>query len=140
MKEFELYYTAFGKVLKLYKTYSHDELKKFQLTPNEIQVLSHLGTKFTSSEIAKEENVSKALVSRSVKLLLQKGYITVTLSEMDKREFVINLTPKGDEVRQKIISVKENFTRHAFKDFGDEEFTVLKQLLGLILRNLGEMK
>ena len=32
MKEFELYYTAFGKVLKLYKTYSHDELKKFQLT------------------------------------------------------------------------------------------------------------
>lgn len=139
MKEFELYYTAFGKVLKLYKTYSHDELKKFQLTPNEIQVLSHLGTKFTSSEIAKEENVSKALVSRSVKLLLQKGYITVTLSEMDKREFVINLTPKGDEVRQKIISVKENFTRLAFKDFGDEEFTVLKQLLGLILRNLNEL-
>ncbi|MCI5820151.1 MAG: MarR family transcriptional regulator, partial [Acidaminococcus sp.] len=78
MKDIEICYTSFDKILKYLKAYSHNEMKNYNLTPNEIQVLSNLDTKCTSSEIAKQVNVSKALVSRSVKLLLQKGYITAT--------------------------------------------------------------
>ena len=137
MKDIEICYTSFDKILKYLKAYSHNEMKNYNLTPNEIQVLSNLDTKCTSSEIAKQVNASKALVSRSVKLLLQKGYITATLSEIDKREFVIKLTESGEEVRNKIMSVKDTFTKRAFQDFGEEEFTVLKALLGLVLRNLG---
>ena len=37
----------------------------------------------------------------------------------------------------KIVEVKDTFTKRAFQDFGEEEFTVLKALLGLVLRNLG---
>ncbi len=137
MKDIETCYSSFDKILKYYKAFSHDEMKNYNLTPNEIQVLSCLGTKCTSSEIAKDVNVSKALVSRSVKLLIDKGYITVTLSAIDKREFVIKLTESGERIRNKIVEVKDTFTKRAFQDFGEEEFTVLKALLGLVLRNLG---
>jgi len=132
----EVFYIAFSKIVKMFKSYAQKELKKYNLSPNEVEVISCLDYKSTSSEIAREVNVSKALVSRSVKLLSKKNYIYVEPNPVDKSEFVIKLTDSGKEISDAIKRVKKNFAEKAFKEFGEEEFTVLKALINLIIINI----
>lgn len=85
LKNTAYFFAAFRKLLKSYTDYQLKELKGYDLTPNEIVVLSSIGVVGMASDIAQNACVSKALVSRSVKELREKGLISASISEVDKR-------------------------------------------------------
>ena len=95
LKNTAYFFAAFRKLLKSYTDYQLKELKEYDLTPNEIVVLSSIGVVGMASDIAQNACVSKALVSRSVKELREKGLISASISEVDKREQKLSLTPEG---------------------------------------------
>ena len=112
--------------------------KLLNLTPNEIVVLSSIGVVGMASDIAQNACVSKALVSRSVKELREKGLISASISEVDKREQKLSLTPEGEKAAQLIADANQNFYKVAFRRFEDNEKRVLQALLQLMLNNLDE--
>lgn len=130
--------STFRKILRQYADFQSKALKDYSLTPNEAIVLSSLCNRGMASDIAMTFEVSKALVSRSVKSLREKGYITVSISAVDKREQVLTLTDEGERVAQVIACENERFYNAAFKGFGHDEKEVLHALLKLILDNLNE--
>lgn len=130
------YFVAFRKLLRSYTDYQMRELKDYDLSPNEIVVLSSIGLVGLASEIAENACVSKALVSRSVKQLKYKGLITATISTVDKREQALRLTDEGEKVAERIAEANRKFYVAAFKRFEDNEKRVLQALLGLMLQNL----
>ncbi|MBO4695381.1 MAG: winged helix DNA-binding protein [Clostridia bacterium] len=113
-----------------------EELGEKDLSPNEIVVISSLSVTTKASEIAKISDVSKALISRSVKLLKSKDLINISLDTLDMREQTLTLTEKGEEIAKRIIKCKEKFFEKAFKDFSEDESEVLKALLNLMANNL----
>lgn len=125
-------------MLKSYTDYQLKELKEYDLTPNEIVVLSSIGVVGMASDIAQNACVSKALVSRSVKELREKGLISASISEVDKREQKLSLTPEGEKAAQLIADANQNFYKVAFRRFEDNEKRVLQALLQLMLNNLDE--
>lgn len=131
-------FAAFRKLLKSYTDYQLKELKGYDLTPNEIVVLSSIGVVGMASDIAQNACVSKALVSRSVKELREKGLISASISEVDKREQKLSLTPEGEKAAQLIADANQNFYKVAFRRFEDNEKRVLQALLQLMLNNLDE--
>lgn len=130
------YFVAFRKLLRSYTDYQMRELKDYDLSPNEIVVLSSIGSVGLASDIAENACVSKALVSRSVKQLKDKGLITATISTVDKREQTLRLTDEGEKVAERIAEANHKFYVAAFKRFEDNEKRVLQALLGLMLQNL----
>lgn len=130
------YFVAFRRLLRSYTDYQMRELKDYDLSPNEIVVLSSIGSVGLASEIAENACVSKALVSRSVKQLKDKGLITATISTVDKREQMLRLTDEGEKVAERIAEANHKFYVAAFKRFEDNEKRVLQALLGLMLQNL----
>ena len=132
------FFAAFRKLLKSYTDYQLKELKGYDLTPNEIVVLSSIGVVGMASDIAQNACVSKALVSRSVKELREKGLISASISEVDKREQKLSLTPEGEKAAQLIADANQNFYKVAFRRFEDNEKRVLQALLQLMLNNLDE--
>ena len=80
LKNTAYYFAAFRKLLRSYTDYQLRELKDYNLTPNEIVVLSGIGSIGMASDIAASACVSKALVSRSVKQLKDKGLIKINIS------------------------------------------------------------
>lgn len=64
-----------------------------------------------ASDIAQNACVSKALVSRSVKELREKGLISASISEVDKREQKLSLTPEGEKAAQLIADANQNFIK-----------------------------
>src|SRR5699024_2457154 len=99
-------------------------------------VLSSIETTPTASEIALQSDVSKALVSRSVKLLKEKNYITATVSEEDKREQQLALTDEGREVAALIDEANRRYFATAFANFEQTEKAALKALLDMMMSNL----
>lgn len=138
LKNTAYFFAAFRKLLKSYTDYQLKELKGYDLTPNEIVVLSSIGVVGMASDIAQNACVSKALVSRSVKELREKGLISTSISEVDKREQKLSLTPEGEKAAQLIADANQNFYKVAFRRFEDNEKRVLQALLQLMLNNLDE--
>lgn len=138
LKNTAYFFAAFRKLLKSYTDYHLKELKGYDLTPNEIVVLSSIGVVGMASDIAQNACVSKALVSRSVKELREKGLISASISEVDKREQKLSLTPEGEKAAQLIADANQNFYKVAFRRFEDNEKRVLQALLQLMLNNLDE--
>ena len=138
LKNTAYFFAAFRKLLKSYTDYQLKELKGYDLTPNEIVVLSSIGVVGMASDIAQNACVSKALVSRSVKELREKGLISASISEVDKREQKLSLTPEGEKAAQLIADANQNFYKVAFRRFEDNEKRVLQALLQLMLNNLCE--
>lgn len=138
LKNTAYFFAAFRKLLKSYTDYQLKELKGYDLTPNEIVVLSSIGVVGMASDIAQNACVSKALVSRSVKELRENGLISASISEVDKREQKLSLTPEGEKAAQLIADANQNFYKVAFRRFEDNEKRVLQALLQLMLNNLDE--
>lgn len=130
------YFNSYKRLEKSYIDFQLNALQEFDLSPNEIVVLSSLEYLDTASEIALESDVSKALVSRSVKLLKEKKYITVTLSENDKREQKLAWTEEGKKIAELIDQANRRFYATAFANFDQNEMDVLSALLKMMMMNL----
>jgi len=128
-KDLASYLSTFRQVLRTYNEYLQDCLSEYDLTPNAIQVLAVLDNITTAAEIAKSIDVSKALLSRSVKELKAKELIEITKSSIDKREQNIVRTSKGDTAARRIQVAHENFADRYFSKYTDDELQVLQALL-----------
>lgn len=122
--------------MRSYTDFQLNALEGYELSPNEIVVLSSIETTPTASEIALKSDVSKALVSRSVKLLKEKHYITATVSDEDKREQYLSLTEEGKKVAELIDEANRRYFATAFANFEQDAKAALKALLGVMMRNL----
>lgn len=131
-----LFFNNNKKIMKYYNDFLSNELEGCVLSPNEIAVIAQIEECKSASAIAKCLNVSKALVSRSVKNLKKSGYIVTSISLDDKREQSIELTDEGKALYVKIGRANEMFYNKAFHSFDDNEKAVLSALINLILKNL----
>ena len=90
----------------------------------------------TASAIARDADVSKALVSRSVKSLKDKGLIETSISAFDKREQDLRLTESGQEVAKRIEEANEKFYRIATQNTEDRALEITELMLEIIIKNL----
>ena len=102
----------YGKEIK-------DRFSEYTFSPNEISILILLQNNnsiTTSTQLRVVLGVSKALVSRSVTSLEQKGLITIKEDSSDKRISHIELTENADPVLEKISIEIEKINQVLFKD------------------------
>ncbi len=130
-------FSSFRAILREYNAFLTNAVSDYRLSPNEIVVLSSLQNVSNAGQIAKESDVSKALVSRSVKLLRGKRLIEVTISAVDKREQDLRLTEEGAKVAERIAAANRAFGEEALHNVDFEAVEMMKLLLRLVLRNLG---
>ena len=93
---------------------------------------------YPMEELAKDSDVSKALVSRSVASLKEKGLIKVSISEVDKREQKLVLTDQGEKISELIDLLNEQFARRIFGNFQENEKRVLIALLKIAVANISD--
>lgn len=102
----------YGKQIK-------DRFSEYTFSPNEISILILLQNNnsiTTSTQLRVVLGVSKALVSRSVTSLEQKGLITIKEDSSDKRISHIELTENAIPVLEKISIEIEKINQVLFKD------------------------
>lgn len=96
---------ALERISEAYRVLLWNESKENALSPIQIQILIflnfHTEEQCKVSYLAQEFNMTKATISDSVKLLLQKGLIQKFDDPIDTRSYIIGLTDEGKQTAEK---------------------------------------
>jgi len=127
---------ALERISEAFRVLLWNESKENALSPIQIQILIfllfHSEEQCKVSYLAQEFNMSKATISDSVKLLLQKGLIQKFDDPSDTRSYIIGLTEEGKQTAEK----SANFAFAIEKPLGsmndEQKEAMLSGLLKLI--------
>ena len=73
--------------------------------------------------------ITKQSLGRVLKELIDKGYVYQKEGETDRRQRLLYLTEKGEELRQRLMAPQMARIRRAVAQTGDEAAHVYRQLL-----------
>ncbi|MGL5330275.1 MAG: MarR family winged helix-turn-helix transcriptional regulator [Peptostreptococcaceae bacterium] len=99
--------------------------KEDTMPAQHIELLSQLAIskeKMTPMNLSKIMGVNKTIISRIIENLTQKGYLTKTVDENDKRSYLISITQSGEEELQKIYKHHLEPIYQLRKTIGDNAF------------------
>ena len=90
----------------------------------------------TLSEVAQICSNDPSTLSRTVNGLIQKGFIKRVQSKLDRRSYVLNLSPKGRKLTESIIPLAQNYESIALANFTSTEANELRVLLKRVYENM----
>lgn len=90
----------------------------------------------TMKQIAETLGVAVSTPTRTIDRLLEKGFINRTVGEKDRRQLLIELTPKGKKLLDDIDKENLEITRKMLKGLSDEEIETFKKILSKISENI----
>ena len=83
------------------------------------------------SELAAMEKITNQSMSQRLSSFLEKGFITRTSSETDKRKVIISLTEKGKAIILQVLSERDEWLNEALRETcTEEERELIKKALG----------
>ncbi len=109
---------------------------RFGITIPQWRVMSTLGNfpNCSASHVAEYANLDKVQVSRAVSGLVEMGYVTRSLDDRDRRNSVLRLSAKGQEIYQQIIPVARDFEARFTEVLTSEENAQLDILLARLMK------
>jgi DNA-binding MarR family transcriptional regulator len=104
--------------------------EEFGLTKMEWRVLATIGyhCEISARDICKFTHLDKMQVSRAINKLIKSGILLQQISLQDRRKNLLNLTPKGDELYQKIIPLVKEQEQRLLEGLTAQECEQLKIL------------
>ena len=98
-------------------------------------MLLHQG-EMTQAEIADQFSSDRATIGSVIMKLHKKKFLKKTLSNSDRRAYVISLTPKAREIADEIEQISEAVAKKALGGLSEDEIKHLYKALNQIICNL----
>jgi DNA-binding MarR family transcriptional regulator len=73
----------------------------------------------------------------AIQAMMREGLVKRVRSKEDRRRLHIFLTPKGQELKPKLLPIARDVVAHATRNFVPADIRRLRTLLGAIQMNLG---
>ena len=131
-----IYYMA--KIIKNYTELINKELEEYNIYFGDIPYLycltEHNNT--TQENIAKILGYNDATVTRALKRLEKKEFITKTTYPTDKRKKIIQITQQGEKATQIIKNKQEQIEKEIMLDLTDTQKETTKEVLKVFLEKL----
>lgn len=130
-----------GQVTMLWQRKQKKVLDPLDLTQTQFVLLAALGWlskknhAVTQVDIANQSNADRMMVSKVLRTLEEKGFITRQEHETDTRAKVIRLTGSGETVLQKALIEVENADLDFFASLNDNLSSFNKNMVQLIDKN-----
>ncbi|TSJ42093.1 MarR family winged helix-turn-helix transcriptional regulator [Fluviicola chungangensis] len=130
-----------GQVTMLWQRKQKKVLDPLDLTQTQFVLLAALGwlskksKAVTQVDIANQSNADRMMVSKVLRTLEEKGFITRQEHETDTRAKTIRLTTQGERVLQRAIIEVENVDLAFFETLGTTLSSFNKNMVQLIEKN-----
>ncbi|AIS32848.1 MULTISPECIES: MarR family winged helix-turn-helix transcriptional regulator [Methanobacterium] len=83
----------------------------------------------TMKQIAEALGVAVSTPTRTIDRLVEKGLVTRTVAKKDRRKLLIELTPEGKDLLERMDEEGILMARKMFENLQDEEIASLKKIL-----------
>ncbi len=125
-----------------FQVYINHEMKPYNINSSEYIYLAELGKDegVNQSYFTESLSIDPALTTRVMKTLEEKGFITRTKDEHDKRAVLIHLTEEGRRIQPILIEKLTNWTNCLTSDFTEDEHESIYQSLIKMSSNVANRK
>ena len=93
-----------------------------------VYVLGYEGP-LTAGQASHIIGVDKGAMSRTVAALARRGFLQVTVDAADARQRVIQFTPSGKKLHQRVMALALERERQMYAIFSDDELQMMSELL-----------
>ncbi|MGB5822704.1 MAG: MarR family transcriptional regulator [Proteocatella sp.] len=127
-----------GSLTRIIHAIAESEFKLYGLNRGQFLYISRICEKpgINQSNLSSLLKVDKTRTAKSIKKLLENGFITKERDKNDDRAFLLYPTEAGQEVYKKIIKEENKQIDICFKGFNDEEKKIVSELLSRMTDNL----
>lgn len=114
-----------------YTNYMNSYLKEMDLTLSQTRVLLVLGLNdgVSIDFLAEKANIGKSSVTKSVKILEKKGFLTKEIDPEDNRKKIVRITNKGRDIQKEALRINDEIESSIVARIGEEEIRELKKQL-----------
>ncbi len=121
------------------RTLGDADLKQYDLTFSQVRILSYLhryGPEATQKDIESYLDVAHPTVVGLVSRLEKNGFVECHTDARDRRNKMVRLTPKADEIKSKVDEKKKQNEQQMAKGLSGEELEELVRLLKQVYSNI----
>ena len=117
--------------------FMNHELKHLELTDGQVPCLLVLSKKegITQDELAKMFYIDKGTIARAIKKLEEKGMVNKVQDPLNRRRYLLSLTPKGEQVIPIILQAEKKWENILFKGFSNEERSSMLDKMKILAEN-----
>jgi DNA-binding MarR family transcriptional regulator len=90
----------------------------------------------TMKQIAEALGVAVSTPTRTIDRLVEKGFVNRTVGTKDRRQLLIELTPKGKELLEEMDKEGMEMTKNMLKNLSGEEIEAFKSILLKVSENI----
>lgn len=115
------------------------KIEPLKIKPNQFIVLMYVGRNpgLNQSELNDLLCLEKTNISRILKALEERDLIEKRLNSIDKRNYRIYLSQKGEEVLDRLKGIFNEVWREHLQGVSEEELEIFRRVLDKILENIG---
>jgi len=117
-----------------FNSYMSKQLTDFDIKTSEYIFIVQLNmtTPLNQEELSSKLYISKSATTKAIKRLVQLGYIYRVKDENDKRAYQITLTEKGNQLKEKVMDMLDEWVMRLTHDMdrseNEETMRILKKM------------
>lgn len=125
-----------GNLFYAYTNYLNNSLKEMDITLSQARVLLVLAKNdgVSIDFLSSETKIGKSSITKSVKILERKQYLTKDIDPEDNRRKIIRITSKGKEIQKQAVKVNDEIEEKLNAEFGKKEIESLKNELEELIK------
>ncbi len=108
----------FAIIAKNQTVYLNRHLEEFNINSSQLHFLFEIShqKEINQENIASRCSINKGAVARSIKKLEDNGLVKRRIDDNNRRQNIISLTPKGEEILKKAIAKLDKWESYVFED------------------------
>lgn len=117
----------------------HDKaIRQFGLTGQQMGYMRmiHNTPGMSQEELVRKMKIDKGAVAKSIRDMVDKGYVTRTQNKEDKRAYCLYLTDKAESICREADRQSSEFEKQLTEGMTSEEIELFGILLGKLIANL----
>lgn len=117
-----------GDLFYSYTNYLNHALKKMDITISQARILLVLAKNdgISIDYLAKKTNIGKSSITKSVKILEKKKFLTKEIDPTDNRKRIVKITSTGKEIQKFAIKTNNEIEEKLNQRIGEKEIDELK--------------
>ena len=129
--------TIIALIYRCSQSYFNEKLKKYGLGNGQYVFLLHLldHEGINQETLAHMVKIDKTTAARAVARLVRAGYVSRTVSDKDRRAYVLRTTEKAQTVKQALKKTMDDWYKILVQDFSPEECRQFDKLMKQAVQN-----
>jgi DNA-binding MarR family transcriptional regulator len=119
------------RAYQAFSAYSEADIRKFDLTPAQFDVIATLGNTngMSMGEIGEKTLITKGTLTGVIDRLIQKRLVFRQTPSENRRTVIVQLTPEGQQVFEQVFPAHIAHLKEQFEKLEPSELELLKVLL-----------